>query len=32
LEPVTDASGGISDITISYPCDLTAQMLEYAEL
>jgi dipeptidyl-peptidase-3 len=30
LEPVTDASGAITDIKISYPCDLTAQMLEYS--
>jgi dipeptidyl-peptidase-3 len=31
LTPVTDASGTITDVTISYPMDLTAQMLEYAE-
>jgi dipeptidyl-peptidase-3 len=31
LTPVTDASGAITDVTISYPMDLTAQMLEYAE-
>jgi dipeptidyl-peptidase-3 len=30
LEPVVDASGEISDVAISYPRDLTAQMLEYA--
>ena len=30
LEPVTDASGAITDVTISYPQDLTAQMLEYS--
>ncbi|HWI19104.1 MAG TPA: hypothetical protein VNT81_15225 [Vicinamibacterales bacterium] len=30
LEPVTDASGAITDIKISYPCDLTQQMLEYS--
>jgi dipeptidyl-peptidase III len=32
LDPVTDESGGITDIKISYPCDLTSQMLEYSEL
>ena len=31
LTPVTDATGTITDVTISYPLDLTAQMLEYAE-
>jgi dipeptidyl-peptidase-3 len=31
LEPVIDDSG-ITDVKISYPCDLTTQMLEYAEL
>jgi dipeptidyl-peptidase-3 len=31
LTPVTDASGTITDVRISYPMDLTAQMLEYAE-
>jgi dipeptidyl-peptidase-3 len=30
LEPVTDAAGGIADVKISYPCDLTTQMLEYS--
>jgi dipeptidyl-peptidase-3 len=30
LTPVTDASGAITDVTISYPQDLTAQMLEYS--
>jgi dipeptidyl-peptidase-3 len=30
LDPVHDEGGGISDITISYPRDLTRQMLEYA--
>jgi dipeptidyl-peptidase-3 len=30
LEPVHDAHGHIVDIAISYPCDLEAQMLEYA--
>jgi dipeptidyl-peptidase-3 len=31
LTPVTDASGAITDVRISYPMDLTTQMLEYAE-
>ncbi len=30
LEPVTDDSGNITDVKISYPCDLTAQMFEYS--
>ena len=30
LEPVRNAAGEISDVTISYPQDLTKQMLEYA--
>ena len=30
LEPVRDARGAIIDVTISYPCDFTAQMLEYS--
>ena len=30
LEPVLDADGAITDVTISYPLDLTAQMLEYS--
>ena len=30
LEPVRDGSGTIVDVNISYPCDLTAQMLEYS--
>lgn len=30
LSPVTDASGSIADVAISYPLDLTTQMLEYA--
>jgi dipeptidyl-peptidase-3 len=30
LEAVTNASGEITDVTISYPLDLSAQMLEYA--
>jgi dipeptidyl-peptidase-3 len=29
LEAVTDASGRITDVKISYPMDLTTQMLEY---
>src|SRR5260370_31331571 len=31
LEAVTDEAGEITDVTISYPLDLTAQMLEYSE-
>jgi dipeptidyl-peptidase-3 len=30
LQPETDGSGTITDVKISYPCDLTAQMLEYS--
>ena len=30
LEAVTNASGEITDVTISYPLDLTTQMLEYS--
>jgi dipeptidyl-peptidase III len=30
LEPVTDANGAILDVAISYPQDLTTQMLEYS--
>jgi dipeptidyl-peptidase III len=30
LAPVMDASGEIVDVTISYPLDLTTQMLEYS--
>ena len=30
LEPVRDAAGAITDVTISYPQDLTTQMLEYS--
>jgi dipeptidyl-peptidase III len=30
LTPVTGANGAMTDVTISYPMDLTAQMLEYA--
>ena len=32
LETVTDSKGAITDVRISYPCDLTTQMLEYSEL
>jgi dipeptidyl-peptidase-3 len=31
LEPVRDAAGAIVDVRIAYPCDLTAQMLRYAD-
>ena len=30
LEAVRDAAGGITDVRISYPLDLTSQMLEYS--
>ena len=30
LTAVTDAAGAVTDVTISYPLDLTAQMLEYS--
>jgi dipeptidyl-peptidase III len=30
LEPVYGADGKVTDVTISYPLDLTAQMLEYS--
>jgi dipeptidyl-peptidase-3 len=30
LEAVTDSAGAITDVTISYPLDLTTQMLEYS--
>jgi dipeptidyl-peptidase-3 len=30
LTPVHDGAGGITDVEISYPCDLEAQMLEYS--
>jgi hypothetical protein len=30
LEAVKGASGEITDVTISYPMDLTKQMLEYS--
>ena len=32
LEPVMNGHGDITDVAISYPCDFTAQMLEYARL
>jgi dipeptidyl-peptidase-3 len=31
LEPVRDEHGAIVDVRITYPCDLTGQMLRYAE-
>src|SRR5688572_28008663 len=31
LEPVRDADGTVRDVSISYPRDLTTQMLEYSE-
>ena len=31
LDPVRDESGTITDVRISYPCDLTTQMLEYSD-
>ena len=30
LEAVTDDRGKVTDVKISYPCDLTTQMLEYS--
>jgi dipeptidyl-peptidase-3 len=30
LEAHYDAHGGITDVTVSYPCDLETQMLEYS--
>ena len=32
LEAVTDGNGEITDVSISYPCDFTAQMLEYSRM
>ena len=32
LTPVTDASGEITDVKISYPMDLTTQMLEWSKI
>jgi hypothetical protein len=31
LETVRDAAGTIIDVTVSYPLDLAAQMLEYSD-
>jgi dipeptidyl-peptidase-3 len=31
LQAVRELSGNIIDVRISYPCDLTAQMLEYSK-
>jgi dipeptidyl-peptidase-3 len=31
LQAVYDADGSITDVQVSYPCDLTAQMLEFSE-
>jgi dipeptidyl-peptidase-3 len=30
LHPIRDARGEVVDVRLSYPCDLTAQMLEYS--
>ncbi len=32
LEPVNDASGNLTDVKVSYPLDLAAQMVEYSSL
>jgi len=32
VEAVSAADGSIADVTMSYPCDLTSQMLEYSAL
>jgi dipeptidyl-peptidase-3 len=32
LEPRTGPDGAVVDVSISYPCDLTAQMLEYSAI
>jgi dipeptidyl-peptidase-3 len=32
LEAVTNTQGAITDVKISYPCDFTAQMLEYSRM
>ena len=32
LEAVTNTKGEITDVTISYPCDFMAQMLEYSRM
>ena len=31
LRAERDAAGTITDVAITYPCDLTAQMLQYSE-
>ncbi len=31
LEPIRAATGAITDVDISYPCDLATQMLEYSQ-
>jgi dipeptidyl-peptidase-3 len=31
LEPVTGPDGEITDVTISYPCDLMSQMLQFSQ-
>jgi dipeptidyl-peptidase III len=31
LQPVYDSKGSITDVEITYPCDLTTQMLEFSE-
>jgi dipeptidyl-peptidase III len=30
LDPIYDSSGAIADVAISYPCDLTTQMLKFS--
>jgi hypothetical protein len=32
LEPVTGAGGELTDVRISYPCDLMSQMLEFSRM
>lgn len=32
LEPVTDANGNVTDVAVTYPLDLTKQMLEYSDV
>jgi hypothetical protein len=31
LQPVYDSKGSITDVEITYPCDLATQMLEFSE-
>ncbi|MGH9387276.1 MAG: dipeptidyl-peptidase 3 family protein [Vicinamibacterales bacterium] len=31
LQPIRDSSGAMVDVDVSYPCDLTTQMLEYSQ-